>query len=251
VTSRSTRAPAAHDDERQICRRRWDDSRMSHTGRSKAGTVLVMWGTAGRTARGRPIAHFKPTNGLVAGWAGLALVALVVAYAALQEHSQLGVRLVLGAALAGVLTWVTQLRPRVTAYPDALLVHGTISDVTIPYVLVDEVTMGQTLNVWARGRRYVCVGIGRSVGYDVRQKFRAQRSGGLLGENRTAGFAAESGRSGPTYQSFVLSRILDLVAEARRAGGPSPEPEVRKQYAVPELVVLAVTGAAFVVSLLR
>ena len=128
--------------------------------------------------------------------------------------------------------------------------HGSISDVTIPYVLVDEVTMGQTLNVRAQGRRYVCVGIGRSLGYDVRQKFRAQRSGGLLGENRAAGFGVEAGRSGPTYPSFVLSRILDLVAEARRGGPPTPEPEVHTRYAVPELAGLAVTGTAFVVSLL-
>lgn len=207
-----------------------------------------MQGTAGRS---RPVERFTPTNGLAAGWCGLVLAAAVIVYAALTEHSTLGLRLALGAALAGVLVWVTQLRPRVTALPDALLMHGSISDVTIPYVLVDEVTMGQTLNVWAGGRRYVCVGIGRSLGYDVRQKFRAQRSGGLLGENRAAGFGAEATRlTGPTYQSFVLSRILDLVAQARRGGAPSSEPEVRKVYAVPELVGLAVTAAAFLVSLM-
>jgi hypothetical protein len=209
-----------------------------------------MQGPVSRAVRERPVERFKPTNGLVAGWCGLALVALVILYAALQEHSVLGARLVLGSALAGVLVWVTQLRPRITAYPDALLMHGSISDVTIPYALVDEVTMGQTLNVWARGRRYVCVGIGLSLGYDVRQRLRAQRSGGLLGENRVAGFAAETARSDPTYQSFVLSRIHDLVAEARHSGETSPEPEVRKQYAVPELAGLVLTGAAFVVSLL-
>lgn len=198
----------------------------------------------------RPVERFKPTHGLVAGWSGLVLVAVVVGYCALAEHSQLGLRVVLGAAFGGVLTWVTQLRPRVTAYPDTLLMHGSLSDVTIPYVLVDEVTMGQTLNVWAGGRRYVCVGIGRSLGYEVRQKFRSQRSGGLLGESRAAEFGVDATRSGPTYQSFVLTRILDLVAEAHRLGSPSPEPEVHKQYAVPELVALAVTGAAFVLSLL-
>jgi len=222
---------------------------MSHPA-AESGHSLLMPPSSSRPEPGRPVERFRPTNGLVAGWCGLALVAVVIAYAALQEHSPLGVRLVLGAAFAGVLIWVTQLRPRVTAYPDALLMHGSISDTTIPYVLVDEVTMGQTLNVWARGRRYVCVGIGRSLGYDVRQKFRAQRSGGLLGENRAAGFAVEAGRSAPTYPSFVLSRILDLVAEARRGGSATPEPAVHKRYAVPELVGLAVTGTAFVVSLL-
>jgi hypothetical protein len=112
--------------------------------------------------------------------------------------------------------------------------------------------MGQTLNVWAQGRRYVCVGIGRSMGYDVRQKYRGQRSGGLLGENRAAGFGAEdtTPSAGPSYQSFVLSRIHDLVAAARKDGSPSPEAAVRKAYAVPELAALILTGTAFVVSLL-
>jgi hypothetical protein len=205
----------------------------------------------GRPGREPPIERFKPTNGLVAGWSGLALAALVIVYVAIADHSLLGLRVGLGAAFGGVLVWVTQLRPRVTAYPDALLMQGSIADLTIPYVLVDEVTMGQTLNVWARGRRYVCVGIGRSVGYDVRQKFRGQRSGGLLGENRAAGFGVEDTPSlGPSYQSFVLSRIHDLVAAARKDGPPSPEAQVRKANAVPELVALAVTGTAFVVSLL-
>jgi hypothetical protein len=198
-----------------------------------------------------PIERFKPTNGLVAGWSGLALAVLVIVYVALADHSLLGLRVGLGAAFAGVLVWATQLRPRVTAYPDAMLMQGSIADLTIPYVLVDEVTMGQTLNVWAQGRRYVCVGIGRSLGYDVRQKFRGQRSGGLLGENRAAAFGAEdTPPAGPSYQNFVLSRIHDLVAAARKDGSRSPEAAVRKAYAVPELVALALTGTAFVVSLL-
>ena len=65
----------------------------------------------------RPVECFGPTNGSVGGWCGLAMAAVVIAYAALQEHSQLGARMVLGAAFAGMLIWVTQLRPRVTAYP--------------------------------------------------------------------------------------------------------------------------------------
>ena len=150
-----------------------------------------MQGPARRPGHEVPIERFKPTNGIVAGWCGLSLAAVVIAYVALADHSLLGLRVGLGAAFGGVLVWATQLRPRVTAYPDALLMRGTISDLTIPYVLVDEVTMGQTLNVWAKGRRYVCVGIGRSLGYDVRQQFRGQRSGGLLGENRVAGFGAD------------------------------------------------------------
>ncbi len=210
-----------------------------------------MHGSAGPPGPERPIERFKPTTGIVMGWSGLVLAAVLIAYVALADHSLFGLRLGWGAAFAGVLVWATQLRPRITAYPDALLMHGSIADVTVPYVLVEEVTMGQTLNVWAQGRRYVCVGIGRPLGYGVRQRFRAERSGGLLGENRTAGFGADVPRStDPSYQSFVLSRIHDLVAAARRDGPRMREPRVHKAYAVPELAGLAVTGTAFVISLL-
>jgi hypothetical protein len=139
--------------------------------------------------------------------------------------------------------------------PDGLpTLHGTVSDVVVPYLAVDEVTMGQTLNVWSGGRRYVCVGIGKPVGFDTRQRMRAQRAGGLLGGDRVSQITGSDlpvDRS-PTYQSFVLSRIGDLVAAARQQPrDPSAAvPPVRRTYAVPEVAALVLTGAAFVVSLL-
>jgi hypothetical protein len=205
------------------------------------------------TDREEPLERFTPTSGLLAGWSGLAIGVLVVGYVVLAEHSVLGLRVALGAVFAGVLVWCTQLRPRVTAYQDALTLHGTVSDVAVPYLAVDEVTMGQTLNVWAGGRRYVCVGIGKQVGFDTRQRMRAQRSSGLLGDNRISAITGSGlpRDTSPTYQSFVLSRIGDLVAAARQQprDRSAAVPPVRTTYAVPELVALVVTGAAFLVSL--
>ena len=206
------------------------------------------------TVREEPLERFKPTSGMVAGWCGVAIAVLVVGYVVIGEHSVLGLRLALGAAFAGVLVWATQLRPRVTAYPQALTLHGTVSDVVVPYLAVDEVTMGQTLNVWSGGRRYVCVGIGTPVGFDTRQRMRAQRSGGLLGGNRVSHLTGSDlpRDTSPTYQAFVLSRIVDLVASARQQPrDPSAAvPPVRTTYAVPEVTALVVTGAGLLLSLL-
>ena len=54
-----------------------------------------------------------------------------------------------------------------------------------------------------------------------------------------------------SYQIFVVTRIEELIEQARklaraRTGAP---PEVRQAYAVPEIVTLAVTALAFVVTL--
>ena len=161
-----------------------------------------------------------------------------------------GLQVGVGAVFAAVVVWVTQVRPRVTAYPSALLMRGSIRDTWVPYVLIDEVTMGQTLNVWVGRHRYVCIGIGKSIGADVRQRMRSSGQG-LFGTHKMAAFGgAPAPERAMSYHSFVLTRITDLVAAARRRRDPDHLPEVRYSYAVPELVALVVSGLAFVVTLL-
>lgn len=204
---------------------------------------------------GTPVQRFKPTSGAVTGWAGLAMAAVAIGYVALRVHSVPGLRVLLGAAFAAVLVWATQLRPRVTAYVDGLLIRGAFRDTLVPYRAVDEVTIGQTLSVWVGSRRYVCVGIGRSVARDARRRRRAQARGEGVGLIRglapsPAAEAAED-RARGTYQDFVLTRITDLVDRARashRSG--EPVPGVQRRYAVPELAALVATGGGFLVTLL-
>jgi hypothetical protein len=205
-----------------------------------------------------PVERFKPTSGTYVGWSGIAVAALIIVYVAFRDHSVLGLRLALASAFGGVLIWVTQLRPRATAYPRELLLVGSVKDTFVPYVAINDVTMGQTLNVWVGRRRFVCVGIGRSIGFEMRQRVRSHGQGGQLGGNRSYQFAGRAETTefhdpGMTYQVFVLNRINDLVAAAHReqdredAGGAVPR--VRSRYAVPEIVAVLLTGAAFVASL--
>ena len=217
-----------------------------------------MGGPRDRSKAAVPVERFRPTSGTFLGWTGIALAVLAIGYAALEEHSANGLRLACGAAFVAVLVWSTQLRPRVTAGPRELRLHGPLRDTFVPYAAIDDVSMGQTLNVWAGGRRFVCVGIGRSIGFEMRQRVRSRGQVGLLWGNRSSDVAgpAETGEihdAGTTYATFVLDRINDLVAaarsESRRDGGQEPA-QVRRQYAVPERVGLVATGVAFVVSLL-
>lgn len=213
-----------------------------------------------RAVEGAPLERFKPTTGIVAGWAGVGLAVLAVGYVVVAGHTVGGLRLALGAAFGGVVVWTTQIRPRVTAYADSMVLHGTVSDTVVPYAAVNQVTMGQTLNVWVGQKRYVCVGIGRSVGAEARQRVRSRGSGDLLGMNRAARAfdtpeAAPSRSAGTQYHAFVLNRITDLVVAARKqADHPGadllPRAEVSRHVAVLELTALVVTGAAFVLSFL-
>jgi hypothetical protein len=206
----------------------------------------------------RPLERFKPTNGLFVGWAGIAVTAFAVGYTALFVHDVVGLRIGLGALFAGVVIWVSQLRPRVTAYLDELHMKGAVRDAYLPYLLIEEVALGQTLNVWAGGRRFVCIGIGKSLGTDIRQRAKKDRQGSLLGESRQREFSERAEAAAPDqrameYQTFVVTRIEELVDEARREHKRRPDRpvpgEVRQVYAVPELVALGVTATAFAASL--
>jgi len=206
----------------------------------------------------RVLERFKPTTGMLIGIAGLLVAAFALGYVVLNVHNAVGLRIGLAAVFGAVVVWVSQLRPRVTAYTKHLHLKGPLRDARVPYVLIDEVTMAQTLNVWVGEQRFVCIGIGKSLGSDIRQRAKKERHGSLLGASRTREFSEKAEVAAPdqtamSYQTFVVTRIEELVDQAkrdlRRSGGSTEGEQVRRPYAVPEIVALAVTGLAFAVSL--
>ena len=131
--------------------------------------------------------------------------------------------------------------------------QGSIRDTYVPYVLIDEVAMAQTLNVWVGRKRYVCVGIGKSIGYDMRQRVRSQGGNTLFG-SRAYQFTGQ-GRGG-RHGAEVQLPGLRARPDHRPGGGEQGarprgrQPRVRQQYAVPEIAGLLVSGVAFALSLL-
>jgi hypothetical protein len=215
---------------------------------------------------GQPLVRFKPTNGSLIGYTGLALSLFALGYVVVAVHSVVGLRIGLAALFVAVLIWVTQLRPRAIAYQDVLVLRGPLRDTYVPYTAIDEVTVTQMLNVFVSDRRYVCIGIGNSITSDVRQRAKKERQRSQLGQSRAGEFSAKAEAAAPdqtamSYTTFVATRIEELVDAAKRdspqadtveAEGPG-DPEargVRQRYAVPEIAALAVSGVAFVGSLL-
>jgi hypothetical protein len=204
-------------------------------------------------AEGEVIERFRPTTGAAVGWSGLGTIVLVVAYCLLEVHTVVGLRVVLGCLLGAIVLWVTQFRPRVTAYDRGLLLIGSIRDTLVPYAAVDDVRLGQMLVVRSGGRRFTCVGIGQSLGADMRRRLRATGHGNTLDLHRNYVFAgtqpgADQEEAGMSYHEFVMTKINELlVAHPRMA--EDARPPVRRAYAVPEIAALLVTGAVFLASL--
>ena len=205
----------------------------------------------------RPLERFRPTTGTMVGYAGLGLAAFAVLYVAFAVHTIAGLRVALAALFGALVVWVTQLRPRAVAYPESLLLKGPVQDTDIPYLVIDEVALGQTLNIWVNGERHVCIGIGLSIGSDMRQRAKKQRHNSLLSSSRAREFSEKAEMAAPdqramSYHTFVVTRIEELVEQARKEAardGAAPTPEVRRSLAVPEIVGLVVTGTAFLASL--
>ena len=206
----------------------------------------------------RVLERFKPTTGMLVGWAGMAVAAFALGYVVISVHTVVGLRIGIGALFAAALIWVTQLRPRVTAYTRDLHLQGSLRDARVPYVAITQVSLGQTLNIWVGERRFVCIGIGKSLAADVKQRAKKENQGSLLGKSRMRELSDKADLAGldqtaMDYQTFVVTRIEELVDQAKRqrkfAGDTGELPPVLRPYAVPEIVALAVTGLAFVVSL--
>jgi uncharacterized short protein YbdD (DUF466 family) len=202
----------------------------------------------------RPVERFKPTNGFVMGYAGLALVVLTIGYLIVSQHTLVGLRVGLASALFGVVVWVTQVRPRAAAYPRTLLLRNALRDVEVPLGLVDDVSVRQTLNVWVGDERYVCIGIGNSVRSMVKTKKKDRPS--MLGASRWHEFSERAEKAAPdqtamSYTTWVTTRIEELVEKEKKEHPDDPQPpSVHRSLAWPEVVALTVLGLAFVVSLM-
>ena len=214
--------------------------------------------TQAQDGRGRPepVERFRPTSGRIVGHLSLAVIAGLVVFLAVNEQSVLGLRIGTGLLFFGVLIWITQLRPRATAYPDTLRLQNSLRDVTVPLASIDDVTVRRMLNVWVGEKRYVCIGIGSSLRKMVKSKSRGPSM--MLGWDKLESYTEEATPLRPdqtamSYATFVETRIDGLVEEAKRRAasrGAETKEQPRETWAWPELVALVVTGAALVVSLL-
>ena len=219
---------------------------------SPAGSPAASSRGASTGAADRPVQKFKPTTGQATGWLGLAACLLVVGVVVTSEQHLTGLRVALGAVLVAVLIWVTLLRPRATAYDDALVLRGMVSDTTLPLARIDTAVVRHMLVVRVGQDRYTCSAIARS-SRSMRARGPGAPSGlGVPAHHMGSAVGGSGGGTGGTagsadYASFVESRIEDLARSARRDGKDGPA--VQRRWARVEIAALAVAGLAFALSL--
>lgn len=211
-----------------------------------------MSSTSEPAARPQPVERFKPTSGTFVGYAGLAAAAVALVYVVWSVHTVTGLRIGLGALFFGVVTWITQIRPRATAFPRHVVLKNALRDAHVPLAAVDEVALGQTLNLWVGDARYVCIGIGNSFREEIRSRRRREQS---LGTSRLTEFSLRAERANnderaTSYPNFVVTRLEELVEAAKREHAAGETGQPRHVVAWPEVAALAVTGLAFVASFL-
>ena len=203
------------------------------------------------TALAAPVQKFKPTTGPAMAYIGLAGCALVIGVAMTSEEHVIGLRVALGAVLVAVLIWLVLLRPRAAAYHDTLVLHGIVSDTTLPLARIDAAVVRHMLVVWIGNDQYTCAGIARSTRSMMKRRNRGVLS--VVGLEQTddrmglAGAGGEIGTSGD-YATFVENRIEDLARSARRDGRAVPA--VHRRWARVEIAALLLSGLAFLFSFL-
>ena len=205
--------------------------------------------TPGTDARPRPVERFAPTSGQFLGWTGILIAAVAVGYPILAVHTVTGLRVALGAVVFAVVVWMTQLRPRATAYPRHLVLRNSVRDTHIPLHEVDEVAVRQSLQVFVGDQRHVCIGVGRSSRDRLKQLRR--RSQQTVGASRFQEFKGKAEVAGlderaVSYATFVETRIQELVEQARKE-----RRDAERRRGPPHLGVARGDGAAGVVGGVR
>ena len=176
------------------------------------------------------VTWFGATSGRVTGVLGL-VVGVVVVLVGISEEAVPGALIGL---LICLLSWLVLLRPRVGTRDDDLLMRGIVSTVVVPLASIETITIRQVFAVWAGGHRYVSP----AVGHTLREINRQRRGAGQVED-----IPVEQSR----YADHVHELITERSREARRDGAPMGP--VRREWAWPEIGVLAVLLVAFVVAL--
>lgn len=188
-----------------------------------------------------PVERFAPTSGRILGLVALTIAVAVVVIGIVDREHGFPLPVAAAAVVFGILVWAAMLRPRVWVTEEDLVMRNMLHTVSLPLAAIERVVVRQVLAVSVGEKRFVSPAVGKS----WRQTVRSNRS-------------ARRKTPEQSYPDFVEERISHLSEAARaRTGVQILSDEqlalasgVRRAWAWPEIVALAVSSLAFVVSLL-
>lgn len=188
------------------------------------------------------VEEFRPSSGRISGVLGLILCAGIVGLGMAEFDEGFPPALVWASLFAGVLFWAAMLRPRVRVSGSDLRLRNMLDTITLPLASIEQIAVRQVLSVRAGDRRYVSSAVGKSWRQAMKQNRQPER---------------ELGADAP-YPVFVEERLTQLAENARSKQGIALMSDeqlelaksVRREWAWPEIVLLAFTALGFVVALL-
>lgn len=190
---------------------------------------------------------FGPTSGSTSGWFGMAFAAILIVVALWNGTSRGEWQVVACACFGAALCWTVMLRPRVVFAPSALVLRNLLSDVTIPYLLLDSVVVRTVTCAFVDGHRYVGLGVGRS-----RASMTRKPDSGMFSSRASRAGAVTSGPGAAAISNDQLPELVESEAHDRlvraRQDALGVGEQVRRTPAVPEIVAILVTLAGVVVS---
>lgn len=173
----------------------------------------------------QPIVWFN-ASGRVTGVVGL-LLCLAALVLCVVDHVDPAV--VIGVLLFALLIHAALLRPRIGTTPELLIYRRMFSDLIIPLAAIGQVRVARYFEATVRGRRFVSPAVGRSLRRTVLRQPRDPLT---------------------VYADLVEDQTHQRIRDARALLAPDADPgEVRRTWAVPEIVIGLVLLVAFLVAL--
>lgn len=202
-------------------------------------TRFAWWRTS------KVIESFAPTAGRVLGIITLAIGALILIDIIVEWRTWPGLTAAATVLAVSAFVWLALVRPSVVAFPDAVVLRNILSDVHVPWHLVESVAVAPVLTVVADGRAYRSSAIAVSGG-DRRALRRAQRASVDAATRRMPTSEPEMSNRPTTPadlgpSQYIVTR-LNLLAE-EHAEDSKAHTRVERRWRWPELVFIAVMAA--------
>lgn len=185
-----------------------------------------------------PVEWFDPTSGRLVGSLGILGCLVSIVLIVLDGLGGADLPVIVGLVLAAALIWTAILRPRIGVTPRDLVLRNMLRDTHVPLASIEQIGVRTVTAVRAGERRFVSPGVGRSL-RSIRKR------------------AGQDPDPTAHYADFVEARIRQRMDDARAVAGVRPRSDeqaaladgVRREWARPEALALAVLALALVVSI--
>lgn len=168
------------------------------------------------------------SGGLVSGVVGLVAVVAVIGYGLASDGDGFAPWAYPGLLLAGVLVWAILLRPAILLHRDELELRNVLHSRFVPFARITSVQINQMTVVEVDEDRFIGSGFGRT----------------RLTINRDA----KAGPGAPSEQHSVGWLVEEKIRRRMKPHDAVSDPgEVRRTWALPEIVAIGVLAAVTLV----